>query len=140
MENYISAKEATKWWAREIKNGIKQNNGMEDQLGYLLLASLISSNKISDEQISIFSDTLVKLINNELNIRNEVTLSVDYRAEKILADAADKAEIYCGTGSSFPCKTTMVVSRKQVSVRCGYGSPEEIIFPESYEYEKELTL
>ena len=111
---------AVNWWANAIYNP-KFDNG-EDSMASLMALMLSSKNSFTKEQLSTFKKELASEIIKNLNdsYDGECSLRVDYHPEGLLFTAAKKAGIDDDT--SFPWKTCMHISEKEVSVSAGYGA------------------
>jgi len=135
MKEFKSAEIATNWWADKILDGSSKDAGFNDEQFMeslmFLLSSIESANKLTFEQIEIFKTELKNSINHELNNWDSVHLKVDYNPEGLLKEAATKAKINCGVGSSFPFKTFMIVTKDNVKVSCGYAKAFETLYDES---------
>ena len=122
--SYTKASEiAAKWWTEHLGT-LKQNNG--DGLQSMLLSILSKKSEPNKNKSDEFYEELKKeLIEKFKNGETSVTLSTDYHPEGLLGMVAHRCDI---ESSAFPCKTVMWVEPTSVSVRCGYGASEEIIF------------
>jgi len=120
---------AVNWWADKLRFCKQSGLSAEERRdpanqGYQFAEILMTISKpsVTDEQIEKFKQSLAAQIENN-RIR---TLSVDYDPDRTLADALIAARIPDDKGT-LPIKTTMWLDDGKVSVRYGYGAPEEII-------------
>lgn len=120
---YINA--AVNWWAEAIQHP-KMDNG-DDGLAMLMMmfGGRTSSRQLTEADITTFRETLTAGIVELMERTGYATLSVDYGPDRTLGEAGDAI----GLGQfDFPCKTTMWITEIKVSVRAGYGAPEQIIW------------
>ncbi len=89
---------------------------------------LSSRTAVSEEQKQVFMGELQKAVQKELKRLGRVYLSVDYGPDRMLAEAADKANI---AYAAFPVKTSMWVSEGSVKVAYGYGKEAKEIYSEA---------
>ena len=133
-EKFESARVAAEWWANALKGRAKQDAGLDDAgggMGSLLLLFVSRLNQPEDDKIPQFQTKLEEELNKRLaaNKDAEICLSVDYGAEGLLAAVARELEINYGTGSAFPVKTVMWISRDRVSVSNGYRAENKTLYP-----------
>lgn len=127
---------AATWWADkvtapEFDNGDPSFTGF---LGSFLAAQLVKPVEL--EQREKFISILVDTILASLDDGRQFTLSVDYGPDGYLSTAAELA----GIGSNnFPWKTVMWIDENHISVRCGYGAPEEMIYATKAYYAGRIT-
>lgn len=130
MAKYEASKVAAKWWADKLNGLAKQDNGAPDMaggLGALLMMMSSAMNAVDAGKREEFRVVLEEKVDEALGRYGSCNLMVDYGAEGLLALAAREVGINCGTGSAFPVKTYMTVSKESVKVSYGYGAtPEEI--------------
>lgn len=130
MAKYEASKVASKWWADKLNGLAKQDNGAPDMaggFGALLMMLSSAMNGVDAGKRDGFRVVLEEKVDEALGRYGSCNLMVDYGAEGLLALAAQQVGINCGTGSAFPVKTYMTVSKESVKVSYGYGAtPEEI--------------
>ena len=125
-----SAEIAANWWANALKGRAKQDAKLDGDIANLLLLLVATSNRPDESKIENFKQLLENELTKRLtnNEESRIILSVDYGAEGTLADIARAANIYCGTGSAFPVKTIMVVTKDLVTVSNGYGAENVTLY------------
>lgn len=119
-----------KWWGEKVSGKIVHDNG--DKSFHSSFAGALADSmatQITDEAKKIFIDALIEEIVSGEKFVN--CIGCDYHPDKILADAAIKAGI---NEFNFPWKTYMYIGHDPcgniiVTVREGYGSPPEDIYP-----------
>jgi len=130
MAKYEASKVAAKWWADKLNGLAKQDNGAPDMaggFGALLMMLSSAMNAVDPGKRENFRAVLEEKVDEALGRYGSCNLMVDYGAEGLLALAANEVGINCGTGSAFPVKTYMTVSKESVKVSYGYGAtPEEL--------------
>lgn len=110
-------------------------------LGALLMMMSSAMNAVPFEKREVFRVNLEEALTKELDeniidglpenmARGHIDLRVDYGAEGLLAEVAHRLGIACGTGSAFPVKTSMQVTKTSVKVWYGYGAQEQEIYRE----------
>ena len=134
MKKEIEA--AVNWWAEQL-NGTKQDNGDFIHNAFM---SMIKYEPAMPHQIAQFKANLSKAIEHRIKdqykdifqgltnwypsdpIRGSAfrNICVDYGADQILMDAAEKAGIH---GERFPVKTSMWIDPGSVRVGHGYRAP-----------------
>jgi len=118
---------AAEWWATTISGRPKQDNGDAFQSALLTMVALERPRPTPD-QLAKFKERLMALLSvhwDESKPYRCRFLSVDYWPDYILQEAAEAAGINC----SFPVKTMMCISAGKVTVACGYGAPDKVIYP-----------
>lgn len=124
VSDNISA--AVNWWAETIQHP-KMDNG-DNQMAILLAMFGGRSRQYTADEIRKFRQALANILTEEMERRGNVTLSVDYSPNHLLGQAGDVIGL---SQFDYPCKTTMWISASEVSVRAGYGAPEEVIWSAS---------
>lgn len=121
---YINA--AVNWWTEAIQHP-KMDNGTDEMSGFMMLVGGgMSKRQLTEAELRIFREKLAEGILEEMKeMGGRVTLDVDYSPDRILSEAG--AAIGLGP-FSYPCKTTMWISKIEVSVCAGYGAPEQIVW------------
>lgn len=122
---------AFQWWADKLRSCKQSGLSAEERIdprndAYQMAEMLmtISKPKVTDEQITKFSESLTaKLADGKIRY-----LGVDYGPDMILRSALAESGISAEMGT-LPIKTSMWLDADKVSVRYGYGAPEETIFP-----------
>ncbi len=142
MAKFKTAEVAAKWWADKLDGMAKQDNGapeMANGLGGLLMMMSSLMHGVSPEKREAFRITLESKLDESLDQKldgledmacGQISLRVDYGAEGLLADVASSLGIPYGTGSAFPVKTSMAVSKKDVKLWYGYGASEQVLYKE----------
>ncbi len=142
MAKFKTAEVAAKWWADKLDGMAKQDNGapeMANGLGGLLMMMSSLMHKVSPEKREAFRIALETKLDESLDQKldgledmacGQISLRVDYGAEGLLADVASSLGIPYGTGSAFPVKTSMAVSKKDVKLWYGYGASEQVLYKE----------
>ncbi len=142
MAKFKTAEVAAKWWADKLDGMAKQDNGapeMANGLGGLLMMMSSLMHKVSPEKREAFRIALESKLDESLDqiidgledmACGQISLRVDYGAEGLLADVASSLGIPYGTGSAFPVKTSMAVSKKDVKLWYGYGASEQVLYKE----------
>ena len=142
MAKFKTAEVAAKWWADKLDGMAKQDNGapeMANGLGGLLMMMSSLMHKVSPEKREAFRIALETKLDESLDQKldgledmagGQISLRVDYGAEGLLAEVASSLGIPYGTGSAFPVKTSMAVSKKDVKLWYGYGASEQVLYKE----------
>ena len=142
MAKFKTAEVAAKWWADKLDGMAKQDNGapeMANGLGGLLMMMSSLMHKVSPEKREAFRIALETKLDESLDQNidgledmacGQISLRVDYGAEGLLAEVASSLGIPYGTGSAFPVKTSMAVSKKDVKLWYGYGASEQVLYKE----------
>ena len=142
MAKFKTAEVAAKWWADKLDGMAKQDNGapeMANGLGGLLMMMSSLMHKVSPEKREAFRIALETKLDESLDQEldgledmacGQISLRVDYGAEGLLAEVASSLGIPYGTGSAFPVKTSMAVSKKDVKLWYGYGASEQVLYKE----------
>ncbi len=142
MAKHKTAEVAAKWWADKLDGMAKQDNGapeMANGLGGLLMMMSSLMHKVSPEKREAFRIALETKLDESLDQKldgledmacGQISLRVDYGAEGLLAEVASSLGIPYGTGSAFPVKTSMAVSKKDVKLWYGYGASEQVLYKE----------
>ncbi len=142
MAKFKTAEVAAKWWADKLDGMAKQDNGapeMANGLGGLLMMMSSLMHKVSPEKREAFRIALESKLDESLDQKldgledmacGQISLRVDYGAEGLLAEVASSLGIPYGTGSAFPVKTSMAVSKKDVKLWYGYGASEQVLYKE----------
>ena len=123
VDTSIEAIAAAMWWADQLRNGAKLDNGDDSPNGGIFVAlALLGRPSISEEQVQQFQEELAKRVDAQLQQSSYgVTLDCDYHPDHMLAESADAAGIRSNIGV-LPVKTTMHVRKGEVTVSCGYGA------------------
>ena len=142
MAKFKTAEVAAKWWTDKLDGMAKQDNGapeMANGLGGLLMMMSSLMHKVSPEKREAFRIALETKLDESLDQKldgledmacGQISLRVDYGAEGLLAEVASSLGIPYGTGSAFPVKTSMAVSKKDVKLWYGYGASEQVLYKE----------
>ena len=142
MAKFKTAEVAAKWWADKLDGMAKQDNGapeLANGLGGLLMMMSSLMHKVSPEKREAFRIALETKLDESLDQKldgledmacGQISLRVDYGAEGLLAEVASSLGIPYGTGSAFPVKTSMAVSKKDVKLWYGYGASEQVLYKE----------
>ena len=131
MAKYEASEVAAKWWADKLDGTAKQDNGapeMAGGFGALLMMMSSMMNAVDAGKREEFRAILEAKVDEALERYGSCNLMVDYGAEGLLALAAQQVGINCGTGSAFPVKTFMTVSKESVKVSYGYGATPNQIY------------
>jgi hypothetical protein len=128
-------KVAVKWWGNQLRHTAKQDVG--DDMLNLTMTALSPKMEITEAQIQQFEELLnVDLLNKYKGNWYEDdpmrggyyrTITTDYHPEGFLYNAAIAAGMKACC-PPFPAKTCMRVDPDKVSVSCGYGAKEEILW------------
>ncbi|HEY5588230.1 MAG TPA: hypothetical protein VIK86_04650 [Candidatus Paceibacterota bacterium] len=129
------AKIAAEWWVDKISDP-KFDNGDNSSTGFLgmALASMLVEPVINDSKDK-FILYLSKLIEHDLEERDNIILDVDYHPCKNLRDASEYANI---SNNNFPCKTVMWIDKNHISVRYGYRAEEEFLYSNKLFWKKRI--
>lgn len=108
--------QAVEWWMKNMNCAVSNmmRSGTIPQTGIspMLILSMMTETQLhtdkNNEKIEKFREILESKIRNELYIKKECLLRVDYDPEGILADALKEAGIQSRIGM-FPTKTIMWV-------------------------------
>ena len=125
---------AAKWWADVLRGPTKFDNGDNSQAGgmaWAMATMAASESKPAPDVIDRFEAELRQSIAQYVNERDGrfwPTVATDYGPDRILSDAFERAGGK-GAGLVFPWKTVMWVRPDEVTVRYGYGAPEQVIYP-----------
>lgn len=124
---------AADWWIEQITghkmnwdNGAQNAGSKEERdlgMRMFLLGNLtanIARERITDDQVLAFRDSLIRQLREAHNNYPTITLSVDYHPDRYLSEAAQEAGI---DDYVFPCKTTMWIKSDSIEVKLGYGAP-----------------
>ena len=110
---------AASWWAENIGQNAKQNNG--DSLQSALMLFLAQHAKVTEEERKLFKKALKQIIDREMKSGSGyLSIYVDYAPDQLLTEAAQLSGVHV---SSFPCKTQMSIEPGKVRVSNGYGAP-----------------
>ena len=120
-----TAQTMAKWWADQLRNGAKLDNGDDSPTGGMtmalgLMAQAAEREKQSPELIDQFEECLPDLLLAEKNFWG---IGVDYHPDHLLQQAADTAGLELGM-TSLPWKTHMRIDGDRVLVSCGYRAEE----------------
>lgn len=118
---------AVNWWAETIQHP-KMDNGDNQMAMLLAMFGGGRSRQYTEDDIKKFRQTLTDVLTEEMDRRGNATLSVDYTPNHLLRRAG---EVIGLSQFDYPCKTVMWISATEVSVRAGYGAPEEVIWSAS---------
>ena len=122
-----SIKAAADWWVEAIQHP-KMDNGTSEMSMFVAMLGGITGRQFTVDELNTFRDTLIDGITYQMtdgNTPSRVVLCVDYSPEGVLWDAAAAIG---ASRFSFPCKTCMVVTDKEVQVAAGCGAPYETIW------------
>lgn len=127
-----SAKVAAKWWADQLRNGSKMDNGAYDFANVMSMAMLSMENakerrERDPSKIDLFEDALARRFEAIDDARWPFPISiaaVDYDPDRHLVEAAEEAGLSLGM-ASLPVKTSMYSCNGKISVSCGYRAPLE---------------
>lgn len=123
--NEETANRAAKWWASQLRNGAKLDNGDDSDAGAMtFMMASIAQQTFSDEQVDKFESELTKAITggkkNYSYPDGMMIIFVDYHADPIFDEAAKVAGFELGM-SDLPWKTTMwIYPDGKVEVAEGY--------------------
>ena len=120
---YINA--AVNWWAEAIQHPKMDNGGNGLAMLMVMFGGCTSSRQLTEPELAVFREKLAAGIATLMERMGHATLSVDYGPDRTLGEAG--ATIGLGQ-FDFPCKTTTWISETKVSVRAGYGAPEQVIW------------
>lgn len=126
---------AAKWWTEQLRNVKPSHFNVGEGLpkdGDLLLmfAGMQHANRVGPEDegaLEYFEKRLAMQIKERVEGHGRMCLGADYGPDKMLYDAAVEAGI---KGMNFPLKTTMWISKKEVSVQKGSGAKIQKLYPE----------
>ena len=121
---------AAQWWAYEIMDRSPNNfdigaKEIHEFLASMFLAIEAEKNAPSVDKIETFEKKLNERINIELKRSGTLMLHVDYTPEGVLSEVLTDVGI---SPKVLPVKTTMHISKDEVSVSKGYGAPFKVIF------------
>jgi len=126
-----TARKAAKWWADQLRNGAKLDNGdpsngggMAMVMGLMLQHDMAA--KRTPEQIQAFEDALVDVIQEQDEWQLRMGFGVDYHPDDVLTAAIDRSGVKVDM-TCLPWKTHMRFDGDQVRVSCGYGAPSETL-------------
>lgn len=119
--DYINA--AVDWWAEAIQHPRMNRGG--NQSAFLMPTLGGKSRQYTENEINQFRKVLADVLAKELERRERVVLSVNYRPDCFLSQAGN---IIGMNQFDYPCKTDMWISATKVSVCAGEGASEEIIW------------
>ena len=110
---------AASWWAENIGQNAKQNNG--DALQSALMLYLSQHAKVTNEERKLFKKALKQIIDREMRAGSGyLSIYVDYAPDQYLTEAAQLSGVHV---TAFPCKTQMSIEPGKVRVACGRGAP-----------------
>jgi hypothetical protein len=112
---------AVNWWADAIRNP-KHDNGDSSSTGgvTMALATMLSNNVITEEQIELFKQTLTSELEDNENIAR-YGIHCDYGPCLSLETAMNSGDI---PPIQAPWKTNMRFAEGKVFVSYGYAAPE----------------
>jgi hypothetical protein len=121
---------AVDWWAKTISNNIHDGNIENDSDSKHLMTSidiLFPISPISEEQLTIFKNTLTKKLMKKIYENNGEVVQIicDYHTDLVLYDSLKEANISI---HRIPPKTNMYIKTYYVGVKKGHGSKVETIF------------
>lgn len=133
---------ATAWWAEKLRHVARFDNGDDSPTGGLtaIMAMTVSArnpvpteDQLAEFRISLGERLMVRCISSWRPDSPDWgsyqrCISVDYGADPILAHACADAGIV-EPDTRFPCKTTMWVNPRRISVSEGYRAEPVIIYP-----------
>lgn len=116
---------AVDWWANAI---ISPKYDCGDSITDTVASICKSSKTFSEEELEMFKNELAEGIIDAMkkDYYGRATICVDYTPCEILSKAGDTVGI--NKVSGYPFKTSMLISKEQVSVYSGYGSKEKILW------------
>ena len=114
---------AVDWWQRKLLRPKFDNGDAGVVLG---LAIMLHAQNVDYEKVHAFGEKLLdKLMQFSAAGLAPSRLSVDYDPCNFMSPIADEVGIY---GKCFPWKTDLYFHHGgAITVRCGYGAPEEYI-------------
>ena len=117
-------------WAKIISDDTHTEsigNDSDSKILMTLVNTLFSTKSISEEQITIFKESLAKKIMNAIyeNDGEVVQMKCDYGPDFLLYEAMKESGISI---IRTPFKTNMYIRAYWVSVKRGYGAKDEILF------------
>ena len=121
---------AANWWASKIRKPKSSSFNMgTDKLLYLMSTIVAEENaqaaKPKDSAVDAFEKRLAEVIRNQVEERGSMIIVTDYHPDQTLSAVAKEAGV---NAESFPWKTYMRISPKEVTVTCGRGAPKETVF------------
>ena len=140
MEIKEEIKVAAKWWADQLRQSPRHDNGDAFQSG---LATLLASQvgHPSEEQIARFERELAELLSVQDAFQGDSwipsrpewasyarCIGCDYHPDRVISDALRKAGIE-SFSLLLPFKTVMQINPGEVNVAYGYGAPFKTIWP-----------
>jgi len=125
------ARKAAKWWADQLRNGAKLDNGDPSTTGVMtmmmgLLNQQHAAAERTPEQEQAFEDALTEILLALDDQHARWGFGVDYHPGGILQDAAEQAGIDVDM-CCLPWKTHMHFEDGEVKVACGYAAPLETL-------------
>lgn len=124
MEKELSV--AVEWWADRLRGLAKQDNG-DPMTGALMTLLSGRMKQPTDEQIETFKKALTEAMQPRLEKPYLRSIYNDYGPDPALREAAEKAGIKADC-PPFPIKTCVWIHPGRVSVRYGYGAPEQVLW------------
>ena len=112
------AKRAAQWWADILA---ANNLGSAGAAEVDLLYAICSRPAPNNEELSTFRDALESSIAEELIRRDRLFISVDYGPDQMLHEAAGALKV------SWPFKTSMNITRTEITVSAGYRAHWETL-------------
>lgn len=112
---------AAEWWTEQLRGPVHNDNGEAYQSVFgSLIANMYPAP--TEAQLATFKDELVARLTQELARCGTqwYTIGVDYDPCRVLAEAADAANI---NYARFPWKTHLYVIEGKLEVSSGYGQP-----------------
>lgn len=121
---------ATNWWVEALKDPQMDNGDIMQSYMMQKLTNLMTP--LGEEPLNKFKEILSAAIKDKLSKGQSLSLGVDYQPEMPLDLYAESAGI---PDQYFPVKTQMWIQPGCVSVSCGWGQPNEILYstPEYWE-------
>ena len=129
MEKYIEV--AAHWWADKLRHPTLDSFDMGYEIKMpeesfetgLLLAQ---QNPDNMKKIDLFEKRLAEWISAEMEEFDVVYLVCDYHPGGSLYTISVECDL---SQNLFPQKTSMTIRKNKVTVKCGYGTTEETLFP-----------
>ena len=125
------------WWVEQIQNPTFSNGGSGQTESLMAILRLQQVQPLSLTQKKEFGKLLTDRIQTKLDAEGSICLFVDYAPYYDLGEVANSAGI---PGVNFPIKTTMTITKNRVSVNCGYGADEVILYNDEAHPEIEAEL
>lgn len=138
LEQEISA--AVDWWTAQLQQPARHDAGDFEINTFAWMSGMKTYTPLSDAQLTAFRAALQQEITALVELHPPLTgnphygaalrtVSVDYQPDDTLSKATKTADI--DSFMRFPLKTVMWIDPGYVSVRCGYGAQEEVVWQAS---------